>query len=465
MDSRPPDILGALDDVVEEVVEIKILPSQMRVLESCAEVISRPAGYGSGKSWGLVLWAVTRARQLARGYDEEPLAGILVEPTKTQVRRVLVPRLREVLRQFGIDFIHKEQAGEFHLDFGDGHFIIYLGSTDRPETLEGPTLCFAGVDEAGLVRHERAFRALNGRLRESRCESVAEGGWGNQLHLCGTPEGRQGPFYEWSEGETARALGTVVIRASSLENVFLPGGDPEAYVRKKLGHLTGDEARAYIEGYFIAKGGRILGHFDDERNIQPIGNPMGAHLYMFCDFGARTVAWCFAAVLGDTIHIFDELIGRNTTTETQREEAVQKWMDIHREFAGRDPTSWERFSRTITVICDETSNADIGMLRQVGFDDLRSPNGQNPGWRDRAHTLNQLLRQGRLLVDKERAPVFCSALRDIGWGKHGKPEKRTDDGTGEAPLDHPFDAAGYGAFRLFPIRAPRANDDPNHTWH
>ena len=83
---------------------VEVLPAQLAVLNCTADVISRPAGYGSGKSWGLCLWAVYRAYQNAAHagpHVAEPLKGILVEPTLTQVNRVLLPALREVCGALG----------------------------------------------------------------------------------------------------------------------------------------------------------------------------------------------------------------------------------------------------------------------------------------------------------------------------------------------------------------------------
>lgn len=447
----------------DDPVEVALLPSQLAAIRSTAPVIGRPAGYGSGKSVGLVAWALHRG-QVLHVDGAGPTAVLLVEPTVKQIRRVLMPRIYDLARAWGLRIEYRSQAAEVHVDYGGGvAAVLYLASADRPTTLEGPTVAAAGIDEAGLIRSPRAYQAVNARLRwPTRGMTDEQRAWANQLHLCGTPEGTGTLFHAWCEGEQAARLGTEVIRGGTLENIWLPP-DPRTWAEAKLGHLSDDERDAYIEGYFVAHGGRVLAHFADDRNVRPyVAHPIGARLYMFTDFGWRTSAWIFAAVYrdpelhDDVIHLFDECVGRNTTTERHREVAALRW----REWLGGERADPATMLARVTVIPDETSPGDIALLRQYGYHTL-TPTRKNPTWQTRAHTLNHLLRNGRLLVDGARAPYALSCLRDMGWEGHRElPAKATDDGTGErAPLDHGFDAIGYGCQRLAPVRPYRPGDE------
>jgi len=446
--------------------ELALLPSQLAAIRSTAPVVGRPAGYGSGKSFGLVAWAMHRGGVLhVEGGPD--VAIMLVEPTVKQLRRVLLPRIYDVARACGLHVEHRSQAAEVHVDYGGGsRAVIYLASADRPTTLEGPTVAAVGIDEAGLIRSPRAYQAASARLRwPTHGMTETQRAWANQLHLCGTPEGTGTTFQAWCEGDVGARLGTEVIRGGTLENIWLPPS-PEEWVAAKLGHLSDDEADAYVRGYFVASGGRVLGHFDEERNVRPYtAHPTGARLYMFADFGWRTSAWIFAAQYRDTttgedvIHLFDELIGRNTTTETHRERAALRW----RRWLGGDRADAETMLRRVTVIPDETSPGDIALLRQYGYHTI-TPSRKNPTWQTRAHALNHHLRAGRLLVDGDGAPYALSCLRDMGWsGQREIPQKSTDDGRGErAPLDHGFDAIGYGVVRLAPVRPYRPGSDHDY---
>lgn len=429
---------------------VGLLPSQLAALRSVAPVIARPAGYGSGKSVGLVAWAIHRAAALGVP-GGQPVAGLLVEPVSRQIKRVLIPRLREFCHDHGIAYTYKQVDAEWWLHLGDRDAVIYLGSADRPGTLEGPTLAFAGIDEAGLVRDGRAFQAVNARLRwPARGMTPEQIGWANQIHLCGTPEGTGTTFHDWCEGESAARLGTELIRGGTLENHWLPP-DPETWIRQKLGNMTSDELDAYARGFFVASGGRVLRHYDPERNEQPWHHAAhrDAEFFMFCDFGFRTVAWLLAARYRErgeeVIHVFDQCVGRNTTTEDHRAAAAAIW-----EGRGID-------LGRVTVLPDETSPADIALLRQWGWNAL-SARKINPKWQERAHTLNHHLAAGRLRVDAQAAPYAAACLRDLGWGKDGRPHKATDDGTGKAPLDHGFDAWGYGVHRLAPVKPYRPGE-------
>ena len=451
-----------MSEINWESQDMEVLRAQDDILHAQERHLFCPAGLGSGKTRGLGLWAFDRAYQNAR--PDIRLAGLLVEPTYKQVQRILVRELRELAAELDLDYHYLKQEQVFTLHFGDGlSFDLLLGSADRPETLVGPNLCFVGLDEAGFMKAE-AFEKTIPRVRHPKATY-------KQWLATGTPEGF-GPYYEYAQGQKVPPWSRV-IRSRTYENTFLQP-TPEEYIATSLGHYSEDERRQYVEGEFIARGGRVYDQYDAKRHEKRCPNPFEGEVVAFADFGVRTNIFGFASVFADVsqrrgfepvvrerCHIWGEVLGRRCGTLTQVEKVQEYLVEQYRRHTG-EPVTWRTFTGRIKVYCDAAPNAraDREILLDRGFDVMSS--SRNEGIFDRVYSVNAKAKADELFVDKEGAPYIAQCLRQQGYNDRGFPEKQDDDGTGPPGLDHGADAVGYLHIHRWPVLAPRGNSEVHH---
>jgi hypothetical protein len=437
---------------------IKVLRHQERLLNCHAPNVAMPAGYRSGKSRGLVLWAIQRSHENA--ITGAVLAGMLVEPNSNLLNDVLVRDLVEVCGEMAIPYTHWKQERRFRLHFGDGlDFDLYLRSADRPEALVGVTVCFVAVDEAGVTRNAaEVFRRAMPRISEPRAKV-------KQFLATGTPEGF-GQFYQFAEGKPPPGL--ELIRARTWDNPFI---DPAYYIANSLSYLTDQDKLSYVEGLFIAKGGRVYSYYEAQDHERECVAPMDGELVMCCDFGSTTSVFGLATIYRDVVqrrglsdvvtercHIWGEVVGRRTSTLAQADDAQEAWVEAHGKQTG-EYVRWSSFVGRIKAYCDSAPNAraDREILLDRGFDVISA--GRNEGVQDRVHAVNNKLRNKLLFVDPRGAPYIASCLRQQGYNSRGWPEKGHDDGSGDPGLDHGSDAVGYLVVHRWPILAPRGQGE------
>lgn len=448
-----------------ETQEIDVLVHQDKLIASGARNVAMPAGYRAGKSRGLVLWAIHRAYECA--IPGAVLSGMLVEPTYKMVERILVRDLQEVLDELEIPYTHWKQQRVFRLHFGETNFDIYLASADRPDTLVGTTLCFVGLDEAGLM-DEEAFKRSMPRVSEPRAEGKL------QFLACGTPEGF-GPYYNFAEGKPPS--GFERINARTWDNPYLPGG-PAAYIEEALGYLTEQEKLQYVDGLFIAKGGRVYDFYvpGHEGHELPCLAPFEGELVMGCDFGIATSVFALCSVFSslerardplarphirEVLHVWGEVVGRRKSTLTQVEVAKRAWLDAYVTRTGQS-VEWGPLAERIKAYADAAPNAraDREILFDRGFDVI--PSSRNETINDRVYSMNAKMKKREFFVDPDGAPYTAKAFRQQGWDKYQRPEKPFDDGTGEPGPDHFADAVGNIVIHRWPLLAPRGNSEVHH---
>ena len=156
-------------------------------------------------------------------------------------------------------------------------------------------------------------------------------------------------------------------------------------------------------------------------------------------------------------HVVGEVIKEGGTTTDEHAERVADWIARYLERTrGRRLSRAEIHGMRIPAYVDASGTAlrstsslsDVHLLLQAGF---RPVHGKaNPAVQDRVNTLNVLLRDRRVTVDADAAPVLCKALETQALDKHGEPEKRGD-------IDHGIDALGYLCHWQWPVHRPKAN--------
>lgn len=122
---------------------------------SPARFIGLIAGTGGGKTFFGPIWLLKQVRD----YPQDSF--FVIAPTFPLFNRTTLPEFR---RRFdyepGIKGEYKEQKKEYRLGSGG---IVYFGSADRPDSLEGGQVRAAWVDEAGQIKRA-SWEAIQRRL-------------------------------------------------------------------------------------------------------------------------------------------------------------------------------------------------------------------------------------------------------------------------------------------------------------
>lgn len=207
---------------------IRLHPVQAAFRRSDAVYRAFCGGIGSGKSW---IGAYDLIRRAKRGRTY-----MVIGPSYTSLQDSSLKSFLKVARELGVvNPSALKMSAPPQLTLTTGAEVLFR-SADRPESLRGPNLSGAWLDEASLMPR-LAYDVAIGRLRES-----SEQGW---LSATFTPKGSQHWTHEAFAGEKPN---TIMFRARTGDNPFNPAGFAE-----KLLQQYGDTlfARQELEGDFV----------------------------------------------------------------------------------------------------------------------------------------------------------------------------------------------------------------------
>lgn len=291
---------------------VRLFRRQLRFVQDQRPYPAYIGGIGSGKSFAGAAKVISRI-------DRREL-GMIAAPTYPMLRDATRRTLTEMLETFGIEYELQKSENVITIP-RTGHEIL-CRSLDNPDTLRGPNLAYAWVDEAAMISRE-AWRIVKGRVRD---------GSNPQAWPTSTPKGRNYLWEEWERDATGNEFDPThpLYRVKTTENYHLPEGWAEG-----LGY-NGSFLEQEIGGEFVAFEGLIYPMFNRERNVKTVD----------CD-GWRTI-------LGGDIG------ARNPTA----------LLTIRRAGDGRTHIERERYQRNMgadditDAICQEmaTSQAETGWL-------------------------------------------------------------------------------------------------------
>ena len=439
------------------MTDLALLPHQARIIANTTKpYLLCVGGLGSAKTHLGSAWVVLKALRL------HGTVGAIICPNFPELREYAIPGVKTILEEeppLGLG-LQEGKDGDWWLNkfemcfyFKNGSRIV-MKSADNPTGIKGSNWAYAWVDEPGLISDD-ALNRVPARLRGPDIGCL------RQTLYTGTPEGMSGRFFEYAEDSPRypehhpKAGQEMVfrVRASTLDNVFLQPS-PQEYVDVHLIGFTDAEKEAYIHGRFVPPRGRVYSQFDRDRHVRPCRNRFAGELYMLCDFNRAPMWWCFARRIGDSLHVWHDLIAEQTDTIEHSQIAAKTWAKMMTEDRGHYVSPREA-SREVTVFCDASGSArrtsssatDVQQLREVGF--AVRHNSRNPFVNDRVHSVQKMLEQDRLHFDPQCArTIKCFA--EQGFARDGSPDKTKD-------LDHGPDACGYGVYFNWPAIRPRAN--------
>lgn len=201
-----------LNEDFQALLKLQLNPLQKDILQElvCGEnfLISVQAGWGSGKSFALVLsclvWSIMR-----KGKRE---ATLLVTDTLSRYKQVLHPALCKVLLPLGWENFPSEGR------WTNGDHTIFCRAYFRPGTqdqsnnsLEGINASFATCDEAQSFTDNEVFQKMLGRIR------AMQGAGQPKILIAGLPQ-----YGAWWMTQAEQSGGAIIRATSHVNAANLP---------------------------------------------------------------------------------------------------------------------------------------------------------------------------------------------------------------------------------------------------
>jgi hypothetical protein len=403
-----------------------LTPPQFELVTSTRRYPAMVAGFGSGKTEGLV----ERAIKLKLEFPDNDIAYYL--PTYDLVNTIAFPRFEEKLADdgfiFGKDFTTvKNQTPLIKIkDYGK----IILRTMDRPQRIIGYEVGDSLVDELDTLKQadaEMVWRKVLARNRQKK-----PGGAFNTVAVGTTPEGFKFVYDRWKKNPPNEEY--QIIRASTYSNAH---NLPDNYIPDLLADYPTNLIAAYIDGEFVnLTSGSVYPYYDRVANRSTEVIKVNEPLHIGMDFNVGKMAAIVFVQRGQNPHAVNEVIGVLDTPAMIK--AIKARFPNHPIFIYPDASGDSRKSQN-------ASTSDLALLRQANFVVLNNP--ANPWVKDRVLSLNIMLagsRQGRLFVNDTTCPMFAEALEKQAYDEHGEPDKQSG-------FDHPNDAGGYFICYRFPV--------------
>lgn len=393
----------------------KMYPHQRKWWELENFIPMLVGGYGCGKTY------IGGLKGIWLSHVNAPIPGQYVSPTYKIARKTIVLTLQEILDRSGITYSFNQERWEFKIENWGG--VIWIGSGEDPDSLKGPNLAWAGIDEPFIQKRD-VFKQLDFRVRHPDAKH-------RELFITGTWEG---DMSSWGYDLIANPDGEFdvgVVQGRTGDNLSL---DPTRIEQMKAG-LSEEEIKVYFEGAVLSlMAGRVYKAFDAQKHIipRPEKEPQGMIIagidfnvdYMSAELAYKGPTW---------LHWFDEIRLANATTYDLAEALKAKAPGCR---VYPDPTGSARKSSAVS--------SDHEILRQAGFNIFAR--GQVPV-RDRVNAVNRIFRMDNMTIEPGTCPHLVRDFDRNVW-KLGDIDKRSD-----LSLTHSGDAGGYAVEYLFPVKS------------
>ena len=407
----------------------KFLPGQLAFWKSEAFMPMLIGGYGSGKTH------IGSLRIIKNSWINKGIPNQYVSPSYAMARRTVIPAITGFLDRAGVHYNFNKTDHEFYIHDWDG--IIWIGSGDNPDSLKGPNLATAGIDEPFIQKRDVLDQML------ARCRHPE--GTHHEIFLTGTAE-ELNWGYEVAT-ELADDYGVEVINASTRDNSYLPS----EYVNRLISAYSDKQIAAFVDGQFVNLTMGRAYEFTREKNMRhrPDLHGQGLPIVIGQDFNVSKMCTAIGYKLPDGIHWFDEIVMRDVSGSAT--EAVTA--EINRRLSGKGYDA--------TVVPDGTGKArkpsaeftDHEIMRRGG---LKVIARTNPKERARVNAVNKLWREGKMTCEPTCKEIMIDAERCV-WDNNGSVDQRKDP-----ERSHMSDAVGYPAEYYFPIHKPVVGAVPRY---
>lgn len=331
-------------------------------------------GYGSGKTYGLVM-------KLLILMDKNPgVPGGLLCPTTKMFKRDVLPTIRQICGESGIEFYWKAGDGELYFPATKSTVYVYHAE-DHGASIAGANLGFFVVNEASLCSWE-AVKAAFARVRMAKVVFP-------QIAMSGTPAEFNWVYqYFIEEAKPDRRI----IYASSKANKHTASW----YVQMLEDSYDDIARQQYVDGLFIPRtGNRFLHKFNRHAHVTDLAARVtGADVIVKVDFNVNPMVATLSSYIPRSrvpIRMFEEirLAGADTyqLCGTIADVLGGGWESA---IVFPDPAGNSRKTSAKDLI------TDIKIMKNFGFQDLRFKN--RPVLKDGYFAANNIIDKNMVAV-------------------------------------------------------------------
>ena len=407
-------------------VRARATKPQTQLVNSTSRFPAMVAGFGAGKTHGLVL----RTIKLIFGEGRD-IAYYL--PNYPLVRTIAYPRFTEVLDNLGVSYSLNRSE---HTISVNGKTIIFR-TMDNPDAIVGYEVGDSMVDELDTLPTAKARDAWNkiiARNRQKKATGI------NTVAVGTTPEGFRFVYEKWAKNPTESYE---LIKAPTYSNPHLPDGYIDALRETYPSNLL----EAYLEGEFVnLTAGSVYTSWDRQLSDCDVEAKSSEPIHVGMDFNVINMALAIHVLRNGKAYAVDEIVGGADTPaaiDSIKERYPLNPVIIYPDASGGATSS------------TNAAMSDIRMLKNAGFT-VNAPK-KNGRVRDRVAAVNRALcgPQGDRIyyINVEKCPTLALGLEQQAYDKNGEPDK-----TGG--FDHLNDALGYFIVRQFPIKFNRVITKP-----
>jgi hypothetical protein len=313
--------------------------------------------------------------------------------------------------------------------------VIALKGADNFDSLRGVGLDFVVIDEFQDVPPQAWTEVIRPTLSDKQGRAL----------FCGTPKG----VGSWSHKLYTQAIHESNWNAwqfTTIEGGNVPIEEIEAAKRDLDEKTFQQEYMATFNTY----SGVVYYNFDYKDTVKALPDPHHGVIHIGQDFNVQNFATVIAQVIGNQIHIFDEIHYKGSSTEEVVQEIKHRYPHS-KVIVYPDPSSRQKRSSA-------GGKTDFNILANAGFD-VKARQYHTP-IRDRVNAVNTLLKnaQGerRLFVD----PKCKNTIESLQRLTYHEGTSQVDKTSG---LDHFSDSIGYLVDYLFPVRKQQ-NEQPLEQW-
>lgn len=391
------------------IIKYKPHPKQASFHKSQAKFRAFVGGLGSGKSYA-GCWEMFR--QLA---THPGAIGVVMAPTYRMLHDSTTRTLFSIIPE---NYYTYRKSDELILLQNGSE--CWFRSADNPETMRGPEISFAYLDEAAMMTPV-AWRIMMGRIRQP--------GYPNRIWLTTTPKGRNW-IYDIFVKEQKEDFW--YITSATHENSYLP----EGYTETLSSNYSGNFLRQEIYGEFTSFEGLVYPAFASSIHCLPWGwKPEGIKAYYAgVDWGYRDP---YAVVVcgldyDNRMYLVEEVY----KTQLSPPQMLEIMQNLH-----------SRYNFT-QVYCDPSQPGYISMFNSAGIPAAGADNSITEGIgavRARLNTQND--GRPRFFI----TPECGNTLNEFGVYMY--PDEKDGRNPSSKPLDymnHAMDALRYVCISLDP---------------
>ena len=382
----------------------------------------------AGRRFGKSFLSINELAKYARIPNRKCL---YVAPTYRQAKTVIWDELKNQL--YAVNWVKKINESELMIHLINNSTIA-IRSSDNKEALRGAKYDFIVLDECADMDPETFYSVLRPTLSDTK---------GHALFI-GSPKGRNWFYDLWVQAGATQDWGA--HQFSTLDGGNVDAEEIEAAKRDM-------DERQFQQEYlasFVDYAGVIYYAFKEE-NIKEFDHSKltpRTPLHVGIDFNINPMSAVIGVILGDVMHIIDEVEIYSSNTMELINEIKSRYP--HRIILAYPDASGGSLKTSAAGMSDHLFLRNAGFTVKVGK--------TNPPIVDRINAVNSMLcnsnNERKLLIDPK-----CKSLRNCLIKHTYKPGTRQPEKDGATDFSHMNDALGYAVYQNFAIRREQLFDD------